>query len=180
MLYVRQYGLRPPEDWGEDCEDEMRRGNALWNKLVEVERANRAEWSAVFERDPVYAGMKAELDRVNAIIDELWERRKAARRKARAKKTEVEEKCAVAIKEQSVVRSTLWTMMKELRSKLKKTFEAALEEVEANRRAAVKLARQIASAGDETNREIGLRITALRREKEQLMVMKREMKNAVA
>ena len=42
-----RYGLLPPLNWEEDCEEELRKQTALWNSLVDIERAHRERMRAV-------------------------------------------------------------------------------------------------------------------------------------
>src|SRR2546426_945321 len=44
MIVVRQYGLLPPTDWGEDCHEQLFLMNRLWNRLVEIEQEHIKEY----------------------------------------------------------------------------------------------------------------------------------------
>lgn len=142
QVIVRQYGLRPPLDWGEDCHEQLFLQNKLWNTLVEIERDNAAQWQAVFTRDHYYAELRAELDTVLQAIDSAWEARKKARSQARAKAIPEDEAHAELIKDLAERRKDLWQTLKALRTELKPRFQADLDALELDRRARVKRARQ--------------------------------------
>jgi hypothetical protein len=57
-LAYQQYRLLPPLDWGEDCEAEMYRMTALWNKLVEIDRAHTERYRAATADDPAVAELR--------------------------------------------------------------------------------------------------------------------------
>jgi hypothetical protein len=82
---VYRYGLRPPLDWGDDCEDELARMTALWNTLVEIEEAHREAVAALTERDDeaksATAAVDAAMARRKDLVEARAEKRKAGRRR---------------------------------------------------------------------------------------------------
>ena len=40
-VLVRQYGLLPPLDWDQDCQEHLWMQNKLWNALVEIDQTAR-------------------------------------------------------------------------------------------------------------------------------------------
>lgn len=84
-VIVRRYGLRPPLDWGKDCDDEMSRMTDLWNALVAIERDHRAVYFAATADDPDVAATEAArqalADRRGALVQQRADLRKAARKR---------------------------------------------------------------------------------------------------
>lgn len=74
-----RYGLRPPLDWGEDCEAELRKQVDLWNALVGIEERHRAAVAALTADDPGVAALQARVDALRAQIAELHTARKRAK-----------------------------------------------------------------------------------------------------
>ena len=84
-LVIRRYGVTGLSDWDDDVTDELRRANALWNKLVEIHRHAQTEYDAALAED---AGVVAAGERVAALsmqLDQLRAERKAQRRASRSR-----------------------------------------------------------------------------------------------
>ena len=84
-ISVYRYGLLAPLDWADDCEEELRRMTALWNRLVEIEHAHRAQVRALTAEDEAVAAAEAEVATRNDKVTTLYDRRAAVRKEARAR-----------------------------------------------------------------------------------------------
>jgi hypothetical protein len=142
---VRQYRLLPPVDWGEDCEAELRRMTALWNKLVEIDRTNREQYRAATADDPLVSKLRQQYDTATAEIEGLIEKRKMARKAARKRipTLDLDEEINAAKARRRTVAAELAAASKIARSLAK----PALDVLEAERRQRTKEARQPASSG---------------------------------
>jgi hypothetical protein len=142
---IRQYRLLPPLDWSEDCEAEMRRMTALWNKLVEIDRSHTERYRAATADDPAVAELRTQYETLSAEIEALIEAKKAARARARARAEtpELDDKIKVLKAQRKPVAGALKEATKEARARAKPVLDA----LEAERKAAVKLARQPAQSG---------------------------------
>lgn len=85
MIVVRQYGLGEPLDWGEDCENQLRAMNRLWNTLVEIEHGYREQVRALTDDDLNIALKNLELDQARQEKKEFSTQRKKLRSEARSK-----------------------------------------------------------------------------------------------
>jgi hypothetical protein len=142
---VRQYGLLGPNDWGEDVLGELWRENRLWNRLVEIEHDHREKYRALMAELPEIAPLEKELAEVSEKVSEAVAARKAKRKKARARlATEVEDEI---IREGRARAKELRATLKERRRAARDEMKPALKALEAERREAVKHARQPAQSG---------------------------------
>jgi hypothetical protein len=139
-VVVRQYRLLDPLNWGDDCEDELRRMTALWNRLVEIDRESRARYRAATADDPEVKALRQQYDTLTAAIDGLIAERKAERAKARKRvpTPELDDRIAALKTERRPVVQGLAAATKQARVGAKGKLDAVEEE----RREAVKLARQ--------------------------------------
>lgn len=80
-----QYGALAPLDWGEDCGEHLWRMNALWNKLVEIDRAAQERFRATVSEDADVADAETALAIIDADRAEVAKERKALRSEARAR-----------------------------------------------------------------------------------------------
>lgn len=142
MIIVRKYHLRPPLDWGDDCQEHLWLQNRLWNALVEIERESQAAWRAVFCADAEFAAMQADMDAITAALEAAWTERKAVRANLRRKQSDADDAFDAKIKDLAKQRSDLWERMKTRRNKLKPGLKDELAAVEQARKSSVKLARQ--------------------------------------
>ncbi len=133
------YGLFRPLDWGPDCDAEMRRMTALWNTLVEIDHASTAAYRSLVAGalDPVIA---AERDAVLAELEALKTERKQRRAAARKKipTPDLDERIAVVRERYQALKERFAVAKK---AAVAKTSQQR-RELEANRQAAVKRARQ--------------------------------------
>src|SRR5438270_13275748 len=83
QVVVRRYQLRKPTGWTAECEDQLRKQNQFWNRLVEIERSYRARYRALLSENPEVASAEATLELLTderiALIAERKKRRRAAR-----------------------------------------------------------------------------------------------------
>lgn len=141
-VIVRQYGLRAPLNWGRDVDDELYRMNALWNTLVDIERANRERYRKIVAESPVLAEISARIDALHSerekLIAERNRRRAAARSKAKADTAEQDARLK-AIKAEL---APLYDQRKSLAAQARAEQKPLLDALEAERKEAVKRARQ--------------------------------------
>ena len=134
------YGLFAPLDWGEDCDAETERMRALWNQLVEIDRAARVAY-----RDAVASAvdpdLAAAMARAVADIEAAKAAKKQARQHARSKKIETPEIDAdLAAARAAYVE--LRPLHAAAKAKAKLAAKARTDAIEAARQAATKAARQ--------------------------------------
>ena len=135
-----RYGLLAPLNWGEDCEEELRKQTALWNRLVDIERAHRERMRGVARTQDAIRSIDANhaklLAKRHVPVGERKVYREAAGSEASAADPDAETANAQACR-------------RERAGQLKLNPDAAnaavrrrLHELEQQRIAAVKLARQ--------------------------------------
>lgn len=83
QVVVRRYQLRKPIDWTAECEDQLRKQNQFWNRLVEIDHQAHAQYRALLSKNSEVAAAEAALklltDERSSLITERKQRRKAAR-----------------------------------------------------------------------------------------------------
>jgi hypothetical protein len=128
-----------PRNWGQDCDAEMRRMNDLWNKLVEIDRANSAAYRGLIDSalDPVVSG---ERDAVLAELEALKAQRK--QRHAAARKRVPTPDLDEAIEQVRQRYHALKEQFAAAKKAARATTIAGRRALEVSRQAAVKLARQ--------------------------------------
>jgi hypothetical protein len=139
-ISVYRYGLLGPLDWGDDCEEELRRMTALWNRLVEIEHAHRAQVRALTAADEAVAAAEAKVATWNGKIKALYDQRAALRKEARArtKTTDLDDEIAQAKRD----RREASTIAKEARRRVRADAKDKLAELNEQRKGLVKTARQ--------------------------------------
>lgn len=138
MIRVYKYGLKPPADFSDDCLDELQRMNALWNKLVEIDRAREASFRALYcSYSPIYAAAAARIDALKEPIDALYEDIRAERVKLRSK--EISAELQQRKDDLLCERSACWDICKAIQKSIPKELQKALAE---SYKADIKLARQ--------------------------------------
>ncbi|MDC4228295.1 MAG: hypothetical protein MPW17_22750 (plasmid) [Candidatus Manganitrophus sp.] len=85
-VIVRQYGLLDPLDWSEDCQEQLFLQNKFWNRLVEIERAQRAAYREIISRDPEVGPLTLKIDELKTQKEEAIRNRKRMRHAARSRK----------------------------------------------------------------------------------------------
>lgn len=137
---VWRYGALSPLSWGDSLNEQLFLQNKLWNKLVEIERAHRDQYRAIIGEVPEIAEAERLLAGKLAQRDALKKERRAMRQKAQAKvKTPFLDdeirRLAEAIK-------PLKVSLKALRQELRERVRPQLDQLEIERRALIKEARQ--------------------------------------
>lgn len=136
-VLIRKYGLLDPIDWGSDCQDQLLLQNSLWNRLVRIERDAQAHSRQVLSADPDYARLVAEIEGLDAEIAHLWRaRRSVDYGTAAANEIVAEVRALIGTRRQLAQRERL------LRATLRPRYAAPLLQVDIERKAAVKRARQ--------------------------------------
>ena len=83
QVVVRRYQLRKPTGWTADCEDQLRKQNQFWNRLVEIDHQFRSRYRGLLSENPEVAAAEATLkllrDQRTGLIAERRQRRRAAR-----------------------------------------------------------------------------------------------------
>ncbi len=139
-VIVRQYGLLPPLNWGEDCFEHLFLQNKLWNRLVEIERENREQYRAILGTDEEVAAINSRIEATTARIADLDARRKELRKKNRAKvgkHTAFEDEAIKSAREEL---KSLAVQAKEIRAAARECVKGATDSLELVRREAIKLA----------------------------------------
>lgn len=134
-----KYRLRPPQDWGEDCEQEMRLQNRLWNALVEVSHKERQLFHAILGQNPDYARLQQQTKTADDAIEVIKQSRRTERQRVRsaAETPEVDDGLA-----QSIVRiRQLRAEMKALSKPLRQEYAAQINQLQDAVKASVKLLR---------------------------------------
>ena len=167
MIIVRHYGLLEPDNWGDDCQAQMLLMNSLWNKLVEIERADREKYKSLMSEDPAVAQFEFQLNALDEEIKELKQERKKLRQASRSKKVDdgfLKERIKLLSDEAKEIRPKL----KELRAAAREAAKPILDKLYAERTEAVKAARQEMNWGGTVERERVLRIRELKEERKRL------------
>jgi len=141
IVVVRQYGLLPPVDWDQDCQEHLWLQNRLWNTLVELERKHREDYFRLTGEDPelreIEDVLKALMEEKEALIGE-----KKALRQAARKKTGVDTAAQdLRIAEIRPEIRKLAGLAKEKRKEVRERLKPELDGLEEKRRDAVKSAR---------------------------------------
>ena len=61
QVVVRRYQLRKPTGWTAECEDQLRKQNQFWNRLVEIDHQFRARYGALLSANPEVAAAESAL-----------------------------------------------------------------------------------------------------------------------
>jgi hypothetical protein len=116
--------------------------NQFWNRLVELDNKNRAEWHSVFMCDPEYAKLKQQADELTAAIDALWVERRQVRAKLRKRSTPEDAEFKTQIDSLAATRRQLWASMKTERNRIKAALKTTLENVELQHKLRITQARR--------------------------------------
>lgn len=140
MNIAYKYGLKAPLDWDDDCEAEIERMTALWNRLLEIEEAHSAAVLSIGSDDPAVQQAQAEAEarqaELQAAREERARRRKAAKSKAKTPELDAE------IERLKQAAAEAWQALKALKRTARTNSREKLRELETARLAAVKTARQ--------------------------------------
>lgn len=135
-VLIRKYGLLDPIDWGSDCEGQLLLQNTLWNRLVGIERETQTRCRKILSADADYAQLITELRALDIEIADHWRRRRSPDHAIAAGETVAQIRALILRRRQLTQRE------RELRAALRPQFASALLQVDIERKAAVKRARQ--------------------------------------
>ncbi|HEV2160690.1 MAG TPA: zinc ribbon domain-containing protein [Stellaceae bacterium] len=139
-IVIYQYGLKPPLDWGADCEAEVDRMRAFWNKLVEIERGHRAAVFAVSQDDDRVKALSLQAEAAREELATAKEQRAKLRQAARRKvRTDDLDAAITDLRERYGV---VAAQLKEARAAVRAASRDRLAALNDARKAAVKAARQ--------------------------------------
>jgi hypothetical protein len=139
-ISVRRYGLRDPLNWGPDIEDELRRQNQFWNRLVEIEHRSRQGYFEIMQSFGDIEAMSAEIKELKERRDALKAERKAIWGRSRKRVATTELNSHIA--ELSTIIKSRAITLKEERTRFNEEAKPRLQELNDGREAAVKAARQ--------------------------------------
>lgn len=140
-----KYGCHHPLDWAPDVDDQLRKQVELWNRLCEIEEANRAEYRRIIGEDQVVAALESEVEAFDTQLQGLLDERKARRTKAR-RKAGVSDDIDGRIKELAATLKDLRGRLREARKAAREAVKTPLGALEERRRELVKEARKEAAA----------------------------------
>jgi len=131
-VIVRQYGLMPPTNWGDDCFEHLYLQTKLWNRLVEIEQESRATYRAIVGTDEAVEEIDARIAEVKARLSEMDSQRKEIRKEKRAKQGVHTEPLDEAIKAAKAELKALSSQAKEIRTAAKERIKAASNAIKEN------------------------------------------------
>lgn len=139
-IIIYQYGLKPPLDWGADCEAEVDRMRALWNRCVEIERTHRAAVFAISEDDERVKALAPQAEALRTELVTAQEQRAKLRQATRGKvSTDDLDAIITGLRARYVV---IAAQLKEARAAARSASRDRLAALNGARRASVKAARQ--------------------------------------
>ena len=140
-VLVRQYGLLPPLDWDQDCQEHLWMQNKLWNALVEIDQTARGRYFALMSAEPEVEEIEVRLLSLKEEKERLISEKKALRKNA-GKKAGVDTSAqARRIAEISPEIRRLSKEAKEKRAEVRARLKPEIDRIEALRREDVKSAR---------------------------------------
>ena len=143
QITIRKLGARLLGDSESTILQSMRQQNRLWNKLVEIERANTEAYrQIVTDSDAELAAITKEHQAVEEQLEEVRIARNRARAAKRAKALDNAPDYAAAIKTLAARLKDLRVGMKACRARAKEAAAPRLQQLEEGRRAVVKAAAQ--------------------------------------
>lgn len=138
MIRTYKYSLKAPENFAEDCENELRRMNDLWNRLIEIDRQRERSFKDLCRSTSAeYAAAQDEIEALREPIDNLYDAIRAERIATRSK--EPSDELRVRKDELLGRRKALWEICKAIQKAIPKESQAPINEVYKTN---VKLARQ--------------------------------------
>ncbi len=140
MVIVRNYGLLAPDNWGDDCQEQLFLMNKFWNQLVEIDRADRAKYREIVAQDAGVSWLESNLAETSAQIIALSAERKKLRAAKRSKNVD-DSLLAERIKTLRESERAIKSDLKELRSASRLAHKPALDALNELRKDAVKQAR---------------------------------------
>lgn len=141
-VIIRQYGLLDPLDWSEDCQEQLFLQNKFWNRLVEIERAQRSAYREIISRDPEVGPLTLKIDELKTQKEEAIRNRKRMRQAARSRKKAGTQELDQLIGNLSAEIQMLSSQAKQKRAESKTRLQPLLKQLEEERRVEVKEARR--------------------------------------
>ena len=143
---VRKYGCLPPLDWDEGSSNQLWLQNRFWNRLVEIEREHKETFFAITAEDSEVDRLDKEISALKARKVELISQKKKLKQKARQRVKTPEIDADIKVLTAKI--KELVPQVKTARKAARERLKPKLQELEVNRKAAVKSARQeYAAAG---------------------------------
>lgn len=140
-ITIRKLGARLLGDAEAVILKSMRDQNKLWNKFVEIERANRDEYrNIVTDSDAELSEVSQAYKEMEKSLEDVQVKRNKVRAAQKTKKIEGAENYADEIKSISARLKEMRARMKECRARAKVIAQPRLDDLEARRRLAVKQA----------------------------------------
>lgn len=143
-VVVRRYQLRKPTGWTAECEDQLRKQNQFWNRLVEIDHQFRSRYRALLSANPevttAEAALKLLTDKRSALIAERKQRRRAGR--ARVETSDINTRL-LNLKPEI---ATAWAAVKAAKTAGKQGLQEARKALSDEHFEAAKKARQDANA----------------------------------
>jgi ribosomal protein L37AE/L43A len=140
MVIVRNYGLLEPDNWDQDCQEQLFLMNKFWNQLVEIDRSDRAKYREIIAEDSSVSELETELNSVSEEIAKFSAERKKLRAAKRSKNVDdglIVERIKALREREKQIRAEL----KILRADARLEAKPALEALNSARKDAVKQAR---------------------------------------
>lgn len=140
MIFAYKYGLlNPTAGFDQSATDVLYKRNKLWNRFVEIERANRVEYrDIVTASSPALTAIQESINATEAHFAGLSDAKKKARQQARNKKDADTAGIDEQMKALKGQLKELRGKAKELRVGAKEAAAPALEALETRRRTAVR------------------------------------------
>lgn len=135
-----RYGLLPPLDWDESCNEEVRRGIEFWNALVDLDNARREAVNKLALENPEANEIECRLEVLEEKIETLKKAKKAANQSKRSRHSGTE--IVAEIKAVSAEIKDLRRRRKEIRKSVFEANRNRLDAINAAHKAAAKRARQ--------------------------------------
>ena len=139
-IVVRRWGLGDALDGGPDIDEELRRANSLWNKLVEIDRTSAEAYAAALAEHPGEAEAAAALQVLYDERTQLAEERRKQRRDNRSRRVAPNVMTDLAALAPRI--ATAKEALKAVRAEAKTAQRERLTALEGDRRAAVGRARR--------------------------------------
>lgn len=136
-VVVRQYGLLPPLNWDQDCQEHLWLQNKFWNRLVEIENEHRDEYFRIMGRLDNVKEIEDEIVALKELKTRLVDEKKLMRQKARKKGVDTASQDNEIINLSKKIRSLSETV-KPLRKEGRELLKPELDALEEKRREKVK------------------------------------------
>lgn len=139
-VWVRRYAIRQLNNWGEDCEEELRRANQFWNKLVEIDLAANEAFNKATSDNPQVIEYQENVDFLRQQREDLVTERMRQRKESRSRK--VDPIIMTRLRENSILLKTTNDKLKKAKRQAREQIKEKLQELDTYRREQIKRARQ--------------------------------------